>query len=85
MCLWSIRDAALLQLPLKSLTVLDVASALGLLGMLARHAASKTQLGRPPPTPPHTPIPINSLPIVYESLLLLGCVQKRENSRGPAV
>lgn len=72
MCLWSIRDAALLPLPLKSLTVLDVASALGLLGMLARHAASKTQLGTPPPTL----IPINSLPIVYESLLLLGCVQK---------
>lgn len=78
MCLWSIRDAALLLLPLKSLTVLDVVYALGLLGMLVRHAASKTQHT-------HTPIPINSLPIVYESLLLLGCVQKRENSRGPAV
>lgn len=42
MCLWSFRDAALLQLPLKSLTVLDAASTLGLLGMLVRHAASKT-------------------------------------------
>lgn len=42
MCLWSFRDAALLQLPLKSFTALDAASTLGLLGLLVRPAASKT-------------------------------------------
>lgn len=42
MCLWSFRDAALLQLPLKSFTALDAASTFGLLGLLVRPAASKT-------------------------------------------
>lgn len=63
MCLWSIRDAAFLLLPLKSLTVLDVGSALGLLGMLARHAASRTQLGHLPhsPTRPHMPLSLSTV------------------------
>lgn len=42
MCLWSFRDAALLQLPLKSFTALDAASTFGLLGLLVRPAANKT-------------------------------------------
>lgn len=42
MCLWSFRDAALLQLPLKSFTALDAASTFGLLGLLVRPAAKKT-------------------------------------------
>lgn len=62
MCLWSFRDAALLLLPLKSLAALDVASALGLLGMLARHAASKTQMGRLPPRPSSHPYPYQQSP-----------------------
>lgn len=43
MCLWTFRDVTLLLLPLKSLTMLDVVAAFGLLGMLARHTASKTR------------------------------------------
>lgn len=88
MCLRSFRDAALLQLPLKSLTVLDAASTLGLLGMLVRHAASKTRPGRPPPpSPPAThPHPHQQSPHCLWELVIVGLrSETRENSRGLAV
>lgn len=84
MCLWSFRDAALLQLPLKSLTVLDAASSLGLLGMLARHAASKTPTGTT--TSPHTTHPHQQSPHCLWELVIVGLRSETgENSRGPAV
>lgn len=74
---WCIFKAAL-----KSFTVLRVACTFGLLGPSAGPAASKTDCsGQQRPLSFSTPQ--STSPIVYERLLLLGCIQKHEKTQGP--
>lgn len=74
---WCIFKAAL-----KSFTVLRVACTFGLLGPSARPAASKTDCsGQQRPLSFSTPQ--STSPIVYERLLLLGCIQKQEKTQEP--
>lgn len=70
------------KVALKSFTVLDVACTFGLLGPFARPAASKIDCtGQQRPLSFSTPQ--STSPIVYERLLLLGCIQKQEKTQEP--
>lgn len=70
------------KVALKSFTVLDVACTFGLLGPFVRPAASKTDCtGQQRPLSFSTPQ--STSPIVYERLLLLGCIQKQEKTQEP--
>ncbi len=70
------------KVALKSFTVLDVACTFVLLGPLGRPAASKTGCtGQQRPLSFSTPQ--STSPIVYERLLLLGCIQKQEKTQEP--
>lgn len=74
---WCIFKAAL-----KSFTVLRVACTFRLLGPSVRPAASKTDCsGQQRPLSFSTPQ--STSPIVYERLLLLGCIQKQEKTQEP--
>lgn len=70
------------KVALKSFRVLDVACTFELLGPFARPAASKTDsAGQQRPLSFTTPK--STSPIVYERLLLLGCIQKQEKTQEP--